>query len=337
MNWIKQNTFLSGLLAVLIVGVLALGYFFVSARGQYTDAKDRLSSAYAAKSALESKKPFPNDDNANAMRKLVTDYRTTAEAFTNKMLNAQAVMPSGVRVARFQEDLGQKVSAVVGAAELSGVTLPEGFYLGMEKYQSQVPLEDAVDRLQFQLDATVRLTDWLFANGVTEFGIRRQTMPFETRQARTAADDRRGNRRRGGNSAPAREEKKEDPVSETYPMELVLEITPRGFQDVMNALSNTSASIAEEEAPAGAEQAGEYYFVTRWMRVENEIAVGPERTEEEEPEDEDFVDEELEGDDTGFEDAASSELNMIFGTEKIRAYLAIDLVRFLKANAESAE
>ena len=115
-----------------------------------------------------------------------------------------------------------------------------------------------------------------------------------------------------------------------------MEITPRGFQEVMNALSNTTAALAEEDAPAGAEEAGEYYFVTRWMRVENEVAVGPERTEDEEEEEDDFADEEVEGEDLGFEDAGSSDLNMIFGTEKVRAYLALDLVRFLKPKADDS-
>ncbi len=327
MNWIKQNTFLSGLLAVLAVGILALGFFFVKARGEYADAKERLSSAFSAKAALERKKPYPNEDNANEMRKLVSEYRQTAEAFTNKMLGAQAVMPAGVRVAQFQEDLALKVDAVTAAAEASGVTLlPETFYLGMDKYRAQVPLEEAVDRLQFQLDATVRLTDLLFANGVTRFGIRRQTMPFETPEARS----RNTGRQRSGGRKPAKEEEKEEPVSETYPMELVLELPQRGFQKVLNALSNTAASLTEEALPAGAEEAGEYYFVTRWMRVENEQLTGPERSD---PDDED---EDLDEESNAFEDAeGGDELNMVFGAEKVRAYLALDLVRFLKPKTDA--
>lgn len=340
MNWIKQNTFLAGLLGVLIVGVLGLGFFLVQARGQHTEAQGRLSSAYSEKARLEGLRPYPSNENADALRKVVNDYRSDANALRNSMLNMQAPMPSGVRVAQFQEDLALKVDAVATAAEASGVVLPEGFYLGMDKYRAQVPLDDAVDRLQFQLDATVRLTDLLFANDVAQFAVRRQTMPFETRNAGSASAGNRGNARgrgdargrgRGGSQGSGAAASEEPSVSETFPMEVVMEITPDGFQKVLNALSNTAVSLTEgEDVALGGEEAGEYYFVTRWMRVENVIQEGPDRADPDEgEEEEEFVDE-----DEPFAAAAQEEqLNMAFGAENVRAYLALDLVRFLKTEA----
>ncbi len=330
MNWIKQNTFLAGLLAVLVVGALGLGYFMFQARGKYIDAQERLSSAYARKASLEGKRPYPENENADELRKLVSDYRTKASTFTNSVLAAQAVMPSGVRLAQFQEDLALKVEAVASAAEAQGVTLPEGFYLGMDKYRAQVPLDGAVDQLQFQLDVTVRLADLLFANDVSEFSVRHETMPFENRAGGNTPP--RGRTTGRGRQAAAGEEEDEDSVSMTYPMEMVMEITPDGFQKVMNALSNTEAALSMDENPLGGEEAGEYYFVTRWLRVENEIQQGPQRSEpDEDLDEEEFVDE-----DEPSAAAEEEQLNMVFGAEKVRAYLALDLVRFLKPNADAA-
>ena len=143
-------------------------------------------------------------------------------------------------------------------------------------------------------------------------------MPFELRESQDP-EPRRG--RRGAGKATAKET--EDPVSEVFPMELVVEMPPRGFQEMLNGLSNTAAALGGEDAAAAGELAGEYYFVTRWLRVENETPTGPERTavEDEADEEEEAVDQE------------QKDLNMVFGAEKVRAYLALDLVRFLTPKA----
>ncbi len=332
MNWIKQNTFLSGVLAILILGGLALGYFFMKARGEYAAAKDRLADAYSAKKALESKKPFPESANEDEVRKLVSTYRADAESLMSKMLASQAPMPSGTRVARFQEDLALKVDAVVSAAEAAGVTLPEGFYLGMEKYQTQVPLDDAVDDLQFQLNASARLAELLLANDVSKFGIKRQAMPFEQRQAAP----RNNNNNRGRNQRTQAPKKEEVPTSVVYPMELVVEMSPKGFQKVMNALSNTQAALpgGDDIMAVSGEDSGEYYFVTRFMGIENETPFAPEKSQE--PDDEPEAAEE-DADEDAFGAADGEGLNMVFGTEKVRAYLALDLVRFVKPEVAAAD
>jgi hypothetical protein len=227
-------------------------------------------------------------------------------------------MPSGLRVAQFQEDLALKVDAVVEAATASGVTLPEGFYLGMDKYRAQVPLEGAVDQLQYQLNATYWLSNLLLANDVKRFAIEREQMPFEKREA--AAPPQRN--RRGNDKDKSRGKPKPKPVAVTYPMELAIELPEKSFQEVLNALSNTSSALGE------AAEEGDYYFVTRWMRLENESLIGPERADE--PEEIELE----EGEEPDVEPEAQG-INMVFGRENVRAYMALDLVRFLpKAEAE---
>ena len=316
MNWIKQNTFLSGLIALLVIGIGGLGFFFTKARGEFADAKDSLTKAYAAKRDLQEEEPYPNTENAAVVRDLVSEYRKNAEAVANKMYVSQVPMPTGVRIAQFTEDLALKVDAVVEAASASGVALPEGFYLGLDKYRAQVPLEGAVDQLQFQLDATLWLSNLLLANDVKRFSVKRQQMPFETRAAAPAAKKKGKKSARGKKAAPS---KKAKPVSVTYPMEIALELPEKSFQAVLNTLSNTSSALGELA------EDGEYYFVTRWMRMENQSLIGPERSEEPE-------EIELEEGEEPAEPEAQG-INMVFGRENVRAYLALDLVRFLpKAN-----
>ena len=64
------------------------------------------------------------------------------------------------------------------------------------------------------------------------------------------------------------------------------------------------------------------------MRLENESLIGPERADE--PEEIELE----EGEEPAAEPEAQG-INMVFGRENVRAYLALDLVRFLpKAEAE---
>ena len=222
MNWIKQNTFLSGLIALLVIGIGGLGFFFTKARGEFADAQDRLAAAYKSKRDLQGQKPFPSSENAAVVRDLVSDYRKKAEAVANKM------------------------------------------------YVGQVPLEGAVDQLQFQLNATVWLSNLLLANDVKRFSVKREQMPFETREQAPAPRARGRNNDRGN----AKPKPKAEPVSVTYPMEIAIELPEKNFQSVLNALSNTSSALGE------AADEGEFYFVTRWMRLENQSLIGPERSDE---------------------------------------------------------
>ena len=313
MNWIKQNTFLAGLLAVLLIGAAALGYLFWEAKKGYAEAQGDLRLAFEGKRKVERQAPYPSEENAEEVSRLIEDVGTQADSLRSAMFAAQAMMPRGVRATRFQADLSQKVAAVIEAAEPAGVTLPDGFYLSMDDYKVQLPLREAVDRLQFQLDAIVQLTDLLFAHGVTEFDIKRVRMPFE----------------KGNGEGEERPGQEELPVSEVYPMEVVFEMSERGFQRVLNALSNTARAVAQEDEAnlAEGEPAEDYFFVTRWMRVENEKLEGPEKAEDE-----------LEDAINGEEAAAdvAKDLKMIFGREKVRVYLALDLVRFINPRIVAA-
>lgn len=323
MNWIKQNTFLAGLLALLVVGIIGLGYFFMTKRGEYAEAQERLETANKAKKDLQTREPFPSEENAEAVRGLVNDYRQKAEAVANKLYVGQAPMAANVRVAQFQEDLALKAEAVKEAASNAGVALAEGFYLGFEKYSAETPLEGAVGQLQYQLDATVWLTNLLFANDVKRFAIEREQLSFEKKRSAAEPERKPRGRNRGGDEKPKPKSKEVAPVAVTYPMEIAIELPERSFQNVLNALSNSSSALGEVS------DNGDYYFVTRWMRVENEQNFGPERSDEPEQPDPDEEGNPVE--------APPQEINMIFGRQSVRAYLALDLVRFLPKEQAVAE
>jgi hypothetical protein len=324
MNWIKQNTFLSGLIAITLIGAIGLGYLLLKAKGSYNTALDSYREAASQKARLEGMKPYPDEENEAKLVQAVSQYKTTADELRRQMLKLQAPLPEAVTPSKFQESLRSRVDEIIGLAEAKGVQLGEGFFLGMDDYRQNLPLMQAAARLQFQLDATAWLANMILSNEADKLDIKRRAMPFEKAAAaeEPAGRDRPKGRRQGD----------EKPVAEVYPMEVSFSASPAGFQRILNNLSNTQASLDGNGGPGE-----EYYFVTQFLRIENQRQGGPERSDVLElvPQQRASSDTTAEGDGEAAEaEEAQGSLNMIFGSETVRAYLALDLVRLTSPSAE---
>ncbi len=320
MNWIKQNPFLSALLGIVIAGVVGLGYLFFQAKGKYGEATAAYQSALDKRNVLEKKSLYPNEENAAEFKSQVASYKALAGDLSRKMLAYQAPLPVGVSPANFQESLAQQVDGIVTSAEMNGVALGDGFFLGMENYRATPPLADAAQRLQFQLDATAKLVNVLLENDATMVNVSRTQLPWEKKlKAKPPARNKRGRSSKKVTAAPT-----VPTTSEIFPMEVVFAVPAANFQSVINSFSNTGGAL-EADGDAALQAGEEYFFSIRWMRVENENPEAPSKGEFEAP-DEDEDDEE--GAEVIF-DSGASNLNMIFGAEQIKAYLAVDLVRLM--------
>ena len=53
MNWIKQNKFLSGFIAVMVIGVGALGFLLFQAQSRYGEARTEYESKASELNRLE--------------------------------------------------------------------------------------------------------------------------------------------------------------------------------------------------------------------------------------------------------------------------------------------
>src|SRR4029434_3242903 len=63
MNWIKQNTFLAGFIAVMVIGVGALGYLLFSASSHYEEVRTDYAAKAKELNRLETLKPYPEAGN----------------------------------------------------------------------------------------------------------------------------------------------------------------------------------------------------------------------------------------------------------------------------------
>jgi hypothetical protein len=63
MNWIKQNTFLSGFIAAMVVRRWVLGYLLFSASGHYDEVRADYDTKVKELNRLETSKPYPEEGN----------------------------------------------------------------------------------------------------------------------------------------------------------------------------------------------------------------------------------------------------------------------------------
>src|SRR6202000_1582724 len=85
-----------------------------------------------------------------------------------KKLAAMKITVPPIAPAQFQDKLKASVDDYVAKAKKAGMTLPEKFYLGFERYQSEPPSQEAAPLLSAELEAMRIVLDELPKSGVTK-------------------------------------------------------------------------------------------------------------------------------------------------------------------------
>ncbi len=181
MNWIKQNKFLSGFIACMIVGVGALGFLLLKAQGRYGEVRADYDMKVGELNRLEGLKPYPETENLKKIEAQKVQHAAAVEAFHKNVAAAQIALEPVTRE-QFQDRLREAVTRITTKAgeKSPAVGLPAPFYLGMEKYQTEPPLAEAAPALGRQLKAlefvlTKMIDDGILA--ITKFD--RHALPEE--------------------------------------------------------------------------------------------------------------------------------------------------------------
>jgi hypothetical protein len=190
MNWIKENKFLTGFFAVLLVGGAALGYLLFAAIGHYGDASDNYDRQAAELSRLQHLHPFPNQENLDKLKDQEKEHQTKVDEL-QKGLAAMKLPVTPINGVQFQDKLQAAVKDYVQLAAKAGMKLPDKFYLGFQRYQTEPPPPEAAPLLSAELDAMKIVLDDLPNSNVAELErIDRDELPEEKGAA--PAPDRRG-------------------------------------------------------------------------------------------------------------------------------------------------
>jgi hypothetical protein len=156
--WFKDNTLAASLIAVLVVGTLALGFLAYFAWDDYGTASAEYTSKAAQLLKLSQQKPFPSEANLRALESIFTTEKSSLQALVSQLERYDVPPFADIakakpqdRPQRFQDALRNEVTRIKNLAASTGANLPPGFYLGLEEYENRLPTQEDVQLLSKQL------------------------------------------------------------------------------------------------------------------------------------------------------------------------------------------
>ena len=179
MNWFKQNKFLGGFIACMVVGVGALGFLLFQAQSQYAEARTDYEMKVGELNRLEGMKPYPESANLKQVEEQKTLHVAAIDALHKNVAAAQIPLEPLARE-QFQDKLREAVTRITAKAKDGGLALPPMFYVGMEKYQNEPPLPEAAPALGRQLKALEFIITKMVDEGIAGISkFERETLPEE--------------------------------------------------------------------------------------------------------------------------------------------------------------
>ncbi len=299
MSWMQQNKFMAGFLAFMVLALGGAGYYLGTGHSKYKAAIDKFEGERNRLTSLKGRPLFPKQDNVDVMEEAVGGYKGSVTELQQELLKFQKPLNTSMQTQQFPQKLKAKIAEFQKVAEINGVELPQEFYMGFPTYRVNLPRNTAVSLLDYELDAISHMLNLLAVDsGVKALvELKRESLPIEAPNYK-APDDK--------------------PVLEKYPMELTFTSSHAGVQNFFNRLSNDE----------------EYFYIIRFIRVENSSKQGPSRKKDQfaadsttpfvfpsAGEDDDIVASSAEA--GGGEDAT-----IILGKEDVQVYAVVDLVRF---------
>jgi hypothetical protein len=348
----KDNKFPAVFGGLMAVGVIGFGYFAFSSWSSLKKATTDYKKTSQQVTGLRQSKLFPDDSNLAAKIEQVDAYKASVDALQDKLVASQRALKD-IKQQDFPKILLSAYEKTSAAASEAKITLPENFYFGMEVYKNGLPPAVACSLLEWELDGINFLTSILIDEGIISLdSITRDLTPVESADygKETPGNNRGGN----ANASPrmssgADGEVAYDPerVLDTYRFALTLTADHSAWERVLSRISNEKS----------------FFYWIRYMRVENEKKEGPAKgelftpiavetpfapapeiaPEPPAPSDDPAAD----ADPAAVTDPAGPaveaapqaqamiDVREILGTEKIRASLVIDLVRFKPKDGSS--
>ena len=261
MNWVRNNRFLAGFLAVMLVGVGGLGFLVYSAWGRYSTVDDQYKTQVTELKRLEALAPYPEQANQAKYEQIrknyaqaVRDLQTTLAGYDPAPENPP---PTPLQ---FQDRLRKAVEETVGAAQSAGVEIvpKDRFYLGFEQYSGTPPDAAATPLLASELNAINDLVAILLQNKHIEalISIKRAPVPGEAGAAAAPAPSAPG--RPAAPAAP--------PLVTKYAVEIAFTALPNSFREILNAITDSKR-----------------LYIIRAVQIKNQMDKGPARAVEPAP------------------------------------------------------
>ncbi|MEO7933647.1 MAG: Amuc_1100 family pilus-like protein [Chthoniobacterales bacterium] len=240
MNWFTENKIFTSVLMVIVVAALALGYLTFAASGKYDEAVQSYQTGMAKLTQLRSLAPYRNTENLKKVQAQVTEYKGQTEELHAELIQRQGMI-APIDPSAFQGHLRELVSKTIEHSTQRGVELPPKFYLGFERYESELPRNDITGLLNWQLAAIDAVVNRLIDLKVAKISsVLRPALPGEL---------------------VAEPSSKDVPLFKKYPFEVVFVGYPGNVQTLLNDLDSFPQ-----------------FTIARAVRIENEQLKSPSRT-----------------------------------------------------------
>lgn len=242
MNWLKENPFVSGLIAVTVVATGALVFLLTQSMTRFQETSDAYTQAVQKLHSLQNKAPFPNAENLEKTKQLEAQYKKELTELREYLHKMEVPIVPGVSPQAFQDDLRAAVNRIAEKAEAAGVTLPKDFYLGFFQYKDSPPSNTAAPALARQLKIIDKLVSDLISFKVQSIDyLERKPLPEE-----------------GGAASAGQKDQKATPGIERFPISLGYTAEQGKFRVAFNSLLNS-----------------EQFFIVRALSVQNTSPAGP--------------------------------------------------------------
>lgn len=139
MNWLRQNPKL-GLVAI-VTGCAAAAaiYFIYTFQSDYTAATEEYNEKTSTLARLRAGKPFPDKENLEKVGAELKDAEATMDSLSQVLAKQSSVLEPNLDPQKFQDRLNKAVSSITDAAHAAGTKLPDAFYLGFDRYRTELP------------------------------------------------------------------------------------------------------------------------------------------------------------------------------------------------------
>ena len=324
MDWIRQNRFLSGYLAVVIVGVLGLGFWVFKGWGAFKEAREKWETDNNRLTSLERKQLYPNNENLEEKKRQVQSFAKAVGELQDTLTSGQRELKPTLNEQQFREILNGSKEAVAAVAAQSKLKIPEDFFLGFEAYTQGKAINPlAIPLLEWKVDAIKQFVALAAESGVAEL-ISVERVEFAKEDRGWAPEEEGGSKPKssktsGKGSRQAKAPSGDNPlatadkVMETYRFTARVRGSYPSIQALLNAVSNDET----------------FFFWIRDLRIENNVKTSPRRADIPPPAP---VPDAL-PDDSG--QVPMVDASILFGNEEVYARLVVDAVRF-KAPAPDA-
>jgi hypothetical protein len=176
MEAVRNNKFLTGFIAVMVIGVGVLGYLVYSSQAQYAEVSQNYDTQVAELKRLQALKPFPEEANLQVFNDRKKEYSKAVLDLQAKLAGMEPPVEQAVSPTEFQNRLREVVRNVTAKAQQVGVALPDGFYLGFEQYRESLPDAAATPLLTNQLSAIEQIVGILLNQRIDKLNAVRRAL-----------------------------------------------------------------------------------------------------------------------------------------------------------------